>query len=241
MASIKKRGSRWFARYRDDTGREHAQRFDRKVDAQDWLDEATAGLVTGQYVDPRAGRVRLRECAEAWRLAAPHSPTMRDKVKRTLMLHVYPTFGDRPVSSIRPSEVQSWVNGLTLGPASAKVALGYLSSVFQAAVLDRRVASNPCDEASALPVRRRDMWIPDLTAVNALREHLPERYRAVVDLVVGSGLRQARFSGWRSARSPSWAPGRCRCISSSSASRRTPRTSTRSRARHRSGSSRWRR
>lgn len=52
MASIQKRGSRWFARYRDDTCREHAQRFDRKVDAQRWLDEATTALVTGKYTDP---------------------------------------------------------------------------------------------------------------------------------------------------------------------------------------------
>lgn len=195
MASIQKRGTRWYARYRDDTGREHAQRFDRKVDAQKWLDDATAGLVTGQYVDPRAGRKTLRECAEAWRLAAPHAPTMRDKVERTFKLHVYPTFGDRPVSAIRPSEVQSWASGLTLAPASAKVALGYLSSVFKAAVLDRRVASNPCDQVSALPARRGDMWIPDLTTVNALRRHLPERYRAVVDLVAGSGMRQGEVFG----------------------------------------------
>lgn len=34
MASIKKRGDRWFARYRGPDGREHARRFDRKVDAQ---------------------------------------------------------------------------------------------------------------------------------------------------------------------------------------------------------------
>lgn len=173
MASIQKRGSRWFARYRDDTGREHAQRFDRKVDAQRWIDEATAALVTGQYVDPRAGRVTFREFAEAWRLAAPHGPTMRDKVQRTLELHVYPTFGDLPVSVVRPSAVQSWASGLPLAPASAKVALGYLSSVFRAAVRDRLVTANPCDGVSVPSTRRREVWIPDLAMVGAVREHLP--------------------------------------------------------------------
>lgn len=195
MASIQKRGARWFARYRDDTGREHAQRFDRKVDAQRWLDEQTASLVTGQYVDPRAGRVTLREFAEAWRLAAPHAPTMRDKVQRTLKRHVYPTFGDLPVSAIRPSAVQAWVSGLPLAPGSAKVALGYLSSVFRAAVRDRLVAANPCDGVTVPPARRRQVWIPDLKTVDALREHLPERYRGVVDLVAGSGMRQGEVFG----------------------------------------------
>jgi integrase len=195
MASIKKRGSRWFARYRDDTGREHAQRFDRKVDAQRWLDEATTSLVTGQYVDPRAGRVTFRECAEAWRLAAPHGPTMSHKVQRALELHVYPTFGDLPVSAIRPSAVQAWVSGLPLTPASAKVVLGYLSSVFRSAVRDRLVASNPCGGVGVPPARRKQVWIPDLAMVEAVRENLPERYQAVVDLVAGSGMRQGEVFG----------------------------------------------
>lgn len=195
MASITKRGSRWFARYRDDTGREHARRFDRKIDAQRWVDEATTALVTGQYVDPRAGRVTLREFAEAWRLAAPHAPTMRDKVARTLKLHVYPTFGELPVSAVRPSAVQSWASSVALAPASAKVALGYLSSVFRAAVRDRLVTANPCDGVSVPAARRREVWIPDLATVNAVRRHLPERYRGVVDLVIGSGMRQGEVFG----------------------------------------------
>ena len=43
-------------RYRDEHGKEHARHFDRKVDAQRRLDEVTAAVVTGTYVDPGAGR-----------------------------------------------------------------------------------------------------------------------------------------------------------------------------------------
>jgi integrase len=196
MASIQKRpDGHYRARYRDPSGREHARHFSRKVDAQRWLDEATAAIVTGQYIDPRAGRVTFRECAEACRRAAPHGPTMRDKVQRTLNLHVYPTFGDVPVNAIRPSAVQAWVSNLALAPASAKVALGYLSSVFRAAVRDRLVASNPCEGVSITPARRREVWIPDLAMVQALHHQLPERYRGVVDLVAGSGMRQGEVFG----------------------------------------------
>ena len=45
MASIAKRpNGKWRARYRDAAGREHARHFERKVDAQRWLDEVTASL-----------------------------------------------------------------------------------------------------------------------------------------------------------------------------------------------------
>lgn len=173
------------------------------MDAQRWLDESTTALVTGQYVDPRAGRVTLRERGEAWRSTAPHGPTMQDKVKRTLELHIYPTFGDLPVSAIRSSAVQAWASALPLGPASARVALGYLSSVFRAAVRDRLVTSNPCDGVTVSSGRRSEVWIPDLATVQALREHLPQRYRGVVDLVVGSGMRQGEvFGGGRRGRLP---------------------------------------
>jgi hypothetical protein len=79
MASIKKRPDGvWRARYRDESGKEHARHFARKVDAQRWLDEVTASMLTGQYVDPRAGRVTFR-AAEDWREAAPHGPSMRTR------------------------------------------------------------------------------------------------------------------------------------------------------------------
>jgi hypothetical protein len=49
-------GMRWRARYVDDQGREHSQSFARKVDAQRWIDDISAAVVTGQYVDPKAGQ-----------------------------------------------------------------------------------------------------------------------------------------------------------------------------------------
>jgi len=71
MASIKRRpDGQWRARYRDDAGKEHARHFARKVDAQRWLDEVTASMVTGAYVDPKAGRITFAEYFAGWGAAA---------------------------------------------------------------------------------------------------------------------------------------------------------------------------
>jgi hypothetical protein len=48
---------RYRARYRDETGKEHARHFVKKANAQRWLDEVTAAVVRGDYVDPAAGKV----------------------------------------------------------------------------------------------------------------------------------------------------------------------------------------
>jgi hypothetical protein len=69
MAHIKDRGKdlerRWQARYRDPDGHEKSRTFTRKMDAQRWLNQVTADLVTGRYVNPRAGRVTLADFAHS--------------------------------------------------------------------------------------------------------------------------------------------------------------------------------
>lgn len=198
MASIQRRpDGKWRARYRDPAGREHARHFARKVDAQRWLDEQTAAVVTGQYVDPRAGRATFYQCAELWRATAPHGPTTAYMVERALAKHVYPVIGALPIGVIRTTQVQAMVTtwGTELAPSTVRVAYGYVSSVFAAAIRDKVLASSPCDGVRLPPPRRKQVEIPALSALDALREVLPERLRAVVDLAVGSGLRQSEIFG----------------------------------------------
>src|SRR4029079_11703988 len=88
MASIKRRpNGQWRARYRDDAGKEHARHFARKVDAQRWLDEVNASVLTGQYVDPRAGRVTFAEYARAWQASQVHRPNTAHAVDSALRVH----------------------------------------------------------------------------------------------------------------------------------------------------------
>jgi hypothetical protein len=105
MASIQKRpNGSWRARYKDPSGKERARHFDRKSDAQRWLDEMTTGLVTGAYVDPRAGRVLLRDYAELrWLTAQVHlRPNTQDLYRMHLKNHVLPAFGGRPNGCLPP-------------------------------------------------------------------------------------------------------------------------------------------
>ena len=59
MASVKKRpDGKYRARYRDPQGKEHAQHFDRKLDADRWLDKMKSDMLRGVWVDPDAGVAR---------------------------------------------------------------------------------------------------------------------------------------------------------------------------------------
>ena len=62
----KRANGKWRARYRDEAGNERARHFDRKVDAQQWLDKVTSTVITGTYADPKAGRITFAAFFGEW-------------------------------------------------------------------------------------------------------------------------------------------------------------------------------
>src|SRR4051812_33632843 len=96
MASIARRADgRWRARYRDAAGKELARHFERKVDAQAWLDSVTTAVGTGTYVDPGRAKATVGELAPVWLAGKINlKPTSRARyadVLRRLMWLIYAT------------------------------------------------------------------------------------------------------------------------------------------------------
>jgi integrase len=198
MASIqKRRDGRWRARYRDANGKEHAKHFDRKVDAQRWIDEVTASIVTGQYVDPRAGKVTFAAYAAAWQAAQVHRRNTSLAVDSALRVHCVPAFGLRPIGSIRPSEIQAFVKALsgTLAPSSVRTTFQHLRSVFTAAEADRLIARNPCKGVTLPRVEKHRILPLETELVWALHDAMPPDLQAMVTLMATTGLRPGEAAG----------------------------------------------
>jgi hypothetical protein len=100
MAGIARRADgRWRARYRDAANREHARHFDRKVDAQAWLDSVTTAIGTGPgtYVDPDRGQATVGDLAPVWLAVKINlKPTSRARYADVLRTNVLPRWGDIP-------------------------------------------------------------------------------------------------------------------------------------------------
>lgn len=200
MGSVDKRirsgTTSWLARWRDPAGEQRKRSFARRLDAERFLATISADIVHGTYVDPNDPTL-FRDYAEAWRAAQVHRPTTRAHVETNLRRHAYPAFGDRRLSAIRPSEIQAWVTGLcrTLAPATVQVNHGLVAAIFKAALRDRLISSSPC-EGTKLPRKLPVEVIPLSTAtVEKLIDTVPERYRALVVLGAGTGLRQGECFG----------------------------------------------
>jgi hypothetical protein len=107
MASVgpKRPDGTYRARYRDSSGSEHAKHFTRKVDAQRWLDQVTASIARGDYVDPREGRVTLRAYAASWRKTLVGRPATISIVDNALDRHILPKLGDRSLATLGRTDV----------------------------------------------------------------------------------------------------------------------------------------
>lgn len=155
MASIGKRADGiWRARYRDEAGREHLKHFSRKVDAQQWIDDVTASVVTGAYVDPRAGLITFREFFDQWaaRQVWVHGTT--EAMKYTVACI---TFGDVPMRAIRASHIEAWVKSMTaagLAAGTVTARFNSMRAVFRAAHRDKVIGSDPTTTVT-LPRKRR--------------------------------------------------------------------------------------
>lgn len=188
---------RWQVRWRDHARRQRKENFAKRSQAQTRADTVAADLARGLYVDPAAGKESFRAVAERWRTAAVHREQTADRVRRGLENHIYPVFGDRPIMSIRASEIQAWIKdrSTVLAPSTLAIVYSYMASVFRTAEKDRLIGANPCKDLKA-PKNPKTKVVPlEPAAVLALADAVPEWYRAAILLAAGSGARQGEVFG----------------------------------------------
>ncbi|MFF7437372.1 tyrosine-type recombinase/integrase [Streptomyces sp. NPDC008122] len=198
MANIQKRpNGKWRARYRDLDGKEHARHFERKLDAQRWLDEVTASIVTGQYVDPRAGRITFEKYAKKWEESLIASEAGERITDNALRLHLVPALGSRAMAAIRRNDIQVLFKNLSeqLGPGSVRNVYDVLVRVMTAAVEDKVIASSPCRRITLPPTSDEEVTPPTVAQVEAMARVMPSYIRAAIVTLAGSGLRIGELLG----------------------------------------------
>jgi hypothetical protein len=148
MASIRRRSNgKWRARYRDASGKEHARHFERKADAERFLDRMRGDLARGAWIDPRDTNLTVREIGQRWLDSNPAKrPTTWVTDESHLRVHVYPALGDRRIGTITRADVQAALNAWsrTMRPRSARRVFGVARAVFAFAAENDWLAKSPC-------------------------------------------------------------------------------------------------
>ena len=202
MASIKRRpDGKWRARYRDADGREHSRHFSRKIDGQAWLDEVTASVVTGMYVDPDAGKLTFSDYWQQW---SSRQIWVRGTKESADQAAASATFSRRRMNTIKRGHIESWIKGMTAGerplaPSTIRTRYNYVSMSFRAAVRDRVISVDPTAGVRLPRARRAEhtMVIPTPGQVRAALDHAAPEHRALVAVCAFAGLRLGEAAGLR--------------------------------------------
>jgi integrase len=180
-----------------DTGFERSRSFPTRQAATNFLDTVRGDIAHGCYVDPAGARRPFREVAEQWRTSRFHRPSTQRVVERHLRLHIIPFFGERPIGSIRPSEIQAWVRARSehLRPATVRMAFTFLSAIFKSATQDRLIGSSPCVGITLPKLERARVTPLEPEQIAALADAIDPRHRAMVFVGAGCGLRIGEVLG----------------------------------------------
>lgn len=198
MASIKRRpDGKWRARYRDEDGKEHAAHFDRKVDAQRWNDEATASLITGQYVDPRSGDVTLGAFYRTWADRQVWLPETRRGIDQA--------FADLDLDAtalrnLKPSHGEKWVKAQSargLSPVTIRNRMMHVRSVLAGAVRDKLIIRDPFATVTLPRLRKAEaaMRLPTSGEIRTMLDTAPAEFAVCIALAAFAGLRAGEIAG----------------------------------------------
>lgn len=196
------KGMRYRVRYVAPDGREKSESFpDRhKREAQAFLAGVQADIHKGVYIDPDAGKITFSRYAAQWLESVTGDSNRRDRLERGLRLHVYPAFGNLPLAAIQPATIRAWVRRIDdsgLAASYQRNLFADTSSIFGAAVDDKRILANPFNARTVKAPRyvpaRVTPWSMERRA--AVREATRGRFRLGVDLGAGCGLRQGEIFG----------------------------------------------
>jgi integrase len=196
------KGMRYKARYVDPAGKERAKSFPdkKKGEAEDFLIKMGHTIREQIYVSPHDGKIGFDEYARTYLVGRDIDVTTEVGAESRIKHHLIRYFGSRAISSIKPETVNEWNEWMkSQGYAEGTRALsfGTLKSILAMAKENGRIGKNPCDAKSvAVPRQSRSAVVPwPDTYVASMRKHLSTRYRAMVDVAAGCGLRQGEVFG----------------------------------------------
>lgn len=147
--------NRWRARYRGPDGKQRSKDFDTKAEAKSWADEQSRRVRRGEWTAPDAGRATVAEVYGEWMASRDLKVTTRANYESLWKTCVAPTWANVRVDRVTPLAVHTWVaqmqgvDGRTLSASRRRQAYRVLAAVLDAAVLDRRILTNPARERSA--------------------------------------------------------------------------------------------
>jgi len=186
--------TRWRARYVDQSGKENTRHFQRKVDAQRWLDAQQSSVLRGDHVAPSDQKMTVGQWCDRWLQGYGNrrASTVRQAEAHIRIIKAH--FGAVPLHAVKPSDVRAWTAMLKdEGRADSYVYALHsrLAQLFTDAVHDDLVTRSPCSRRTSPRMAKQRPYVPTTQHVWALYDAVPIGVRPAILLGAHAGLRLA--------------------------------------------------
>jgi integrase len=188
---------RWDVKWYDEAGKPKQETKDSEREAKRRKREVEEQKDKGTYVDAKAGKVTVRSFGLAWLESKGFPPSTYERVERRLRLHVFPKLGDIAVNRVKPMTAMSWIASLEGAETSKEVIFVHVQEMFDAAVEDRLITTNPFRSKSVdRPKAVHSELVPwEPENVQAVHDGLSARFQVLVPIGARIGLRQGEAFG----------------------------------------------
>lgn len=173
-------------------GIRRSKTFATKTDARAFIATQSADAVRRVWRAPEIGRQTVGSLADAYLSRDDLRPSTRALYANLWRLHLAGTWEDAPVGEVTAPAVRAWHDAAKRETGTTVLAQAYrlLRAIFNTAVHDELIATNPCRLRSAgTPKAVRPSRALTLGEVQQLARAVPERYEALVYVLSLAGLR----------------------------------------------------
>lgn len=179
-------------------GTQYAQTFYSKKEAQTWEAQQKADRSRDKWVDPAGGRILLRDYTAEWLRNRKLRPRTRETYDSQLK-HILAAFGDTPLSGISRRAVREWFARTSeqVSPLQASKCYRLLMAILNTAVEDDLIGKNRCRIKGAAQEHSEERPLVPLKKALALADAIEPRYRLLVLVAIGCGLRMGELMGLR--------------------------------------------
>lgn len=195
MASYVKRGDGYQVRWRETPGGPQRYRtVSTAREAKALAATLDADMARGTYVPPDAGKVSLVDAMSSFIDQQPwrHNTMVN---ARNAVEHARAHFGDRPIGTIRTSDLQAFVTSLDLEPRTVETIFSYVRKALRAAYHDGWLGRDPSARVKLPRFDGAPIVVPTVAEVAALIDGAPADYAIAVTIGAGLGLRASEACG----------------------------------------------
>lgn len=185
------------AYWRDETGKQFGKTFKRRGDAVNHLKTVEGQVVGGEFIDPKKGRVTLREWTEECLELAYNLEESSRQIDQRGLNHMLPVLGDIQLANLTSEDIERYfaVKLKTLAPTTVARQFKTLRWMLNRAVEKERIRKNPCTGVSPPAWQQAEMRFLSVTDVLALTDALPSQWKAWALFMATSGLRWSESIG----------------------------------------------